>query len=101
LTTTHGHTLDDCDVEFVWVLGESSGAGLFSVSNLNSNVRGLRCTIPAAPAPMMTTFFLPSLRRGLEDIVGYYHAPMQIREMDEKGFTGGGLDHRLYVIKYL
>ncbi len=40
---------------------------------------------------MMTTFFLPSLRRGLEDIVGYYHAPMQRREMDEKGFTGGDL----------
>ncbi len=50
---------------------------------------------------MMTTFFLPSLRRGLEDIVGYYHAPMQRREMDEKGFTGGDLitDYMLCIKK--
>ena len=55
------HALDDCDFEFVWVVGEGIGTGLAM------SVEGLRWvtmpdhTMPAAPAPTMTTFFLPLL----------------------------------------
>jgi len=50
------------------MLGERSGTGLEWVSN-GKACGGKSSTMPAAPPPMITTFFLPSLSRPCEDII--------------------------------
>lgn len=70
LSTTHRQALDYGDFEFVWMLSQSSSARLsLSVSCWAAN--GFSRTllaIPAAPAPMMTTFFLPFFTNVSEDM---------------------------------